>query len=495
MNVFSHARARRLLHALPAELSAAQQADLADHLASCPECREYARYLKTLRPALSRAMHAHWDSRRPLSSSSREIQQHWKEARLKHQRVRLALLLAGIGMAVLLILYGPRLLSSLLNLVNYSPVAPWVTSVSLPGNPTATEPLPAPTPTVGSEFLPPQFTIAFISQGDLNIMSSNGEGLKNLTDIHNISQDYQLDHPVWSPDGSKIAFLGCNYDGLYVMPKLYVISRDGINLISMERILSTINVVPVCSVDSISWSPDSKRIAFGGEYIDRNKPPYSDVFIVSAAGDHLENITNKGSNTDIWPGDMYRERSDEGFIKWSPDGKTLAMVIGIVNNHEIYLVDDHGNNLRQLTDQVIEAGYLLWTPDSKRIVFEGRAEGDLESGIYSVSIDTGEIQRIGEGYAADLSPDGTQIVFSGNEMGINVMDMDGQNVNQIISPISLSPHWYPDGKFIAYTSHNANGEPTIWMVSKDGSLKKELVKFASDLFEHSWPNFEISWSK
>ena len=52
MNVFSHARARRLLHALPAELSAAQQADLADHLASCPECREYAGYLKTLRPAL-----------------------------------------------------------------------------------------------------------------------------------------------------------------------------------------------------------------------------------------------------------------------------------------------------------------------------------------------------------------------------------------------------------------------------------------------------------
>ena len=69
MNVLSHARARRLLNALPTELSAPEQADLAGHLTGCAECREYAGYLNTLQPTLWRAMHARWDSRRPSSAA------------------------------------------------------------------------------------------------------------------------------------------------------------------------------------------------------------------------------------------------------------------------------------------------------------------------------------------------------------------------------------------------------------------------------------------
>jgi anti-sigma factor RsiW len=108
MNVFSHERARRLLHARSADLSSDQRADLADHLAGCVECRAYAGDLRTLQPALAKAMHTRWDSRRPSSAPSRAIQQRWEYARRKQQTVRLFAVLAAIGAVILLIFTARR---------------------------------------------------------------------------------------------------------------------------------------------------------------------------------------------------------------------------------------------------------------------------------------------------------------------------------------------------------------------------------------------------
>jgi anti-sigma factor RsiW len=96
-----------MLHTLAAELSAREQAGLADHLAGCTECREYAALLRKLQPALTRAMHTRWDSRRPSSKSSLAIEQRWKEKKMKRQFVRLFTVAAGIGVVVLLFLFGP----------------------------------------------------------------------------------------------------------------------------------------------------------------------------------------------------------------------------------------------------------------------------------------------------------------------------------------------------------------------------------------------------
>src|SRR4030067_244224 len=105
MYLFSHARTHRLLHTSPAELSAREQAGLSAHLTGCPECRDYAVYLKTLQPALTRAMHTRWDSRRPSTKSSRAIEQRWKEKKMKRQTVKLITVVAWPGPVRAAVLY------------------------------------------------------------------------------------------------------------------------------------------------------------------------------------------------------------------------------------------------------------------------------------------------------------------------------------------------------------------------------------------------------
>jgi Tol biopolymer transport system component len=105
-----------------------------------------------------------------------------------------------------------------------------------------------------------------------------------------------------------------------------------------------------------------------------------------------------------------------------------------------------------------------------------------------VSVDHGDIQGIGRGDAPDLSPDGMHIAFNGQYGDIYVMDIRGKNKIQIAPSDSFSPHWSPDGTFIAFQKF-INGKQTIWVVSKDGGWEKELVE------NEGWNNNEISWSK
>ena len=123
MKVFSHQHSRRLLFIPVDELSTGEQAKLAYHLAGCAECRAYASELQTLQHDLTRLMHARWDSLSPKTKSIPAVQQHWKEVHMKRRSFKFIAILAGIGAAVLLIVYGPALLWSLFPVVNSDPLA------------------------------------------------------------------------------------------------------------------------------------------------------------------------------------------------------------------------------------------------------------------------------------------------------------------------------------------------------------------------------------
>ena len=112
MKVLSHERARRLMHSRDEDLSAAQQAALTNHLAGCNDCRVYADDLRVLQRVLVRAMHTRWDSRYPTATSSRAIQQRWKEKQMKRESGKFIAVIAGIAVVVILVLFGPTLLSS-----------------------------------------------------------------------------------------------------------------------------------------------------------------------------------------------------------------------------------------------------------------------------------------------------------------------------------------------------------------------------------------------
>ncbi len=112
MKALSHKRARSLLHIPDKDLSAVQQADLANHLAGCPECQMYAADLRKLQQVLIRAMDTRWDNWYPSTTSSHAIQRRWKEEKMKRKTVKLIAVLACLVAIIALITYGPGFVSS-----------------------------------------------------------------------------------------------------------------------------------------------------------------------------------------------------------------------------------------------------------------------------------------------------------------------------------------------------------------------------------------------
>ena len=123
--------------------------------------------------------------------------------------------------------------------------------------------------------------IAFTSDRDGNreiyVMNPDGTGQVRLTNNNIID-----DHPTWSSDGRKIAFLSQRASGAFA---IFVMNLDG----SGKTEITPVNYQPQCAFCgfSISWSPDGSQLVFS-EYI-----PYTGTLIVvNADGSSRRNLAS-----------------------------------------------------------------------------------------------------------------------------------------------------------------------------------------------------------
>ena len=105
--------------------------------------------------------------------------------------------------------------------------------------------------------------------------------------------------PVWSPDGSQIAFAS-KRDGDW---DIYVMDADGTHLSQLTNSPDT-ETKP-------SWSPNGTRIAF-----DSGAGYNRDIFIMDSDGSNLEFVV----------------RADGGWPAWSPDGTRIAFFGRLAGN-------------------------------------------------------------------------------------------------------------------------------------------------------------------
>ena len=177
--------------------------------------------------------------------------------------------------------------------------------------------------------------------------------------------------------------------------------------------------------------------------------------VISARGQILTIATNRGDITRVMP-DAMASRSQTP--KWSPDGKYLAYMSDKSGRDEIWISDPEGLNPKKITDLDNEKGALLWTPDSRYLLYTA---ADRKLYGYSVAdgkpivIATGDVGRINN---FSVSPDSKWVAFAKQDRTLRshvyISPITGGEARHVsddrVQYSENSAVWTPDGRYLVY---------------------------------------------
>lgn len=227
-----------------------------------------------------------------------------------------------------------------------------------------------------------------------------------------------------------------------------------------------------------------------------------DVYRANLDGSGLDRLTSCGTD---WNDCIYY------WPMLSPDGQTVALESGWPS---ITLMGIDGSHKRVLiNDPTHTATFPAWAPDGRSILFTRRtteSDGTVDEDLYSIStVDerfgtsdgsnaTPVITGPGDQEAGDYSPDGTQIVYDGNDgagknYGIWIANRDGTNrqeldLGALNQGNAISPTFSPDGRQIAFTARIGSWPKPygLYVINSDGSGLHQVIDDGGDYYSPTW---------
>lgn len=189
---------------------------------------------------------------------------------------------------------------------------------------------------------------------------------------------------------------------------------------------------------------------------------------------------------------------------------------------DIFIADENGKIVKQLTDNPGYDAEATVSPDGKKIVFTSTRNGDLD--LYTMDIDGSNVKQVtfGLGYdgGAFFSPDSKKLVFRASRpkteeeiaeykdylsknlvaptnMEIYTCNVDGSDLKQIthLGKANWAPFFHPSGNKIIFSSnhHSDRGyDFQLYMVDLNG---ENLEKITNESLFNAFPMFSSNGKK
>jgi TolB protein len=307
------------------------------------------------------------------------------------------------------------------------------------------------------------------------VANADGSGATPLTKL-TFAGDSCCLQPVWSPVGSKIAFLSRQaLDGSNAgnsSPNIWVISADGSGGVPLTKLTAG-----GAGSFQPAWSPDGSKIVFGSSRaLDgsnaANTNSTENIWVMNADGSNATPLTK-----------LTAVRADSFRPTWSPDGSKIAF-----------------NSTRAL-----DGSDATNAPNSTWNIWVMKADGSSQVPLTKITAATAD--SVGP---APWSPDGTKVLFESERAldgsdatdisnsnltwNIWVVNSDGSGATPLTkltgfaSAASHEPVWWPGGGKILFASGraldgsnaaNTNGTRNIWVMNADGSAAIPLTKLTA----------------
>jgi len=286
-----------------------------------------------------------------------------------------------------------------------------------------------------------------------NLWMVNIDGSQNRPLTQGNKRDFS---PVWSPDGSKIAYRS---NGLDERVKLFVLYLDTKESVALTNSANT--------PGSVTWSPDGQSLAF--------------TQFVPKAKKSMLTIPGKPQGAEwneppIFIDELNYRSDGAGYL---PSGKSQIFTIGL-----------SGGTARQRTFEDKNYGSPIWSADGKALFFSANLNEDLiaepaNSEIHQLDLSDGSIKTLTDRFGPDsnpvLSPDGKMIAYTGNNdsfqgyqvTNLYIMNTDGSGVKNLTADLDRDagdPQWESNGKGI-YFQYSEKGGVKVGHVTLLGKIR------------------------